>query len=326
MIFSPPMRRTGYLVRHPAEAWIDALAVGFDRNPHHADMWDEGKLPELSAALNNFAFLLFKAGLLDAADDLCTLHCRALIRRDAGLAVQPWINRGRLQMRRGRFAEARAFLLIDPSAARIDGIDVGALDAEAAEVCRNVAIVDGFFLAMAEHGVHAAEHHLLSGPPTVAVDELLLQIALSRGDHAEVERRLAAIGGDDGYAPAICCYNAAVAARRGDDQVCMRWTLLLIALLNDDTASADDTASILHALLWLCDNDRRRFESVTAGRVMSFLSAKAIALGDVELQCRLQGRRYDPLPQNSAARRMALDLLDRCRDRLHAPNVCATPA
>lgn len=303
MRFVAPIRRSNYLIRYTDEIWLENLehlfALGLIRNDFET----------ISAALNNFGFLLFKAGCVDEAMSLCQAHYRALLSADeagaAEFAVQPWINEGRVLMRQGRFADARHHLFIDRDPDEKTVIVAGrpvAAGMATLDVCRNVAIVDGFFLALSADGLSGARRHLVARrrSATPATRELMLQVALARGRPGAAMRILESTLDIVSYPPALICYRAAIASACHDARGFTKFVLLLAALLNT-TRSADDRASILHALVWL-DGGRGRLDAgIRAG-----LLAEAVELGDQELVAMLGGRRYAPLPQSSPARRSAL--------------------
>jgi hypothetical protein len=315
MIFAPPVRRTEYLVRRPARDWIGRLERSF------VDGDARGDIATMSAALNNFAFLLFKADLQDEVTALCRAHYRAMIRSEerARYAVQPWINEGRIMTRRGAFAAARERLLMGGAAGaeiRVDGTVLRDLDQETIDVCRNVAIIDGFFLELAEHGVQGAERHLSAFDANDAILELALQTALARGDISAAEQYLDRLGAAAGYAPTLVCYCAAIAACRDDRQSYAKEILLLVALLDGSSRSVDDSASILHALTWLARLDRDRYDAVAGGAIARSLLSQAAALDDEELQCCFAGRRYAPLTTDLVAFDMAKTFSRDIQERL----------
>lgn len=319
MTFTPPILRADYLVRHPGDDWIAGLRRTFEQGDAQADV------ATMSVALNNFAFVLFKSDMLDDAARLCRSHYRALLQRPevAQFGIQPWINEGRLLARRGRFEAARQRIFLGAwsgaSTIVVDDIDIVAVDAATLDVCRNVAIVDGFFLELAQNGLAAAERHLMrldrtgaSGPS----GELLLQVALACNRPDDAERVLAQLSHAVPYLPMHCCYSAAISALRGDGDGFAKAALLLIALLGDWASSVDDKASIMHALLWLSRFDRVRHDRVVDDAILKFLKSRALALGDEELYCRFAGRSYRPLRPGSQAWRAARDFVIQAEQRL----------
>ncbi|ABD88782.1 hypothetical protein [Rhodopseudomonas palustris] len=310
-MFAPPVRRTNYLVRRPGADWIEDLEQAF------VAATAAGDVGALSEALNKFAFVLFKANRTEDAMELCRAHYRALLRTPelSHYAVQPWINEGRILARCGDFQGACERLLIGvDDEIRIDGTTLRDLDSATIDVCRNVAIVDGFFLALGEGGVAAAERHLRRFEPGDLIEELSLQIALARGDLAAAERHLGQLSGEAAYAPTLACYTAATAGCRDDRPSFAKALLLLVALLDGWARGVDDVASILHALAWLARLHRARVESVIAGAIAGFLIERAAELGDEELRCGFSGQRYVPLP--AEAGELASRFLTRARARL----------
>lgn len=274
----------------------------------------------MSAALNNFAFVLFKADMPDKAGRLCRSHYRALAPVQASsiskLAIQPWINEGRMLVGRGCFDAARQRLLLGveagASSIRVDKWVITDVDTATTDVCRNVAIVDGFFLEIAANGLDAAKRHLTSfeGCESGAIRELLLQAALAQGRPDEAEATLTELCRVAPYLPAMFCYAAAIAAARGDGEGFAKSLLLLVALLSDWAESVDDRASILHGLLWLSRLDGRRYWATVSHVIAGFIQSQAAMLGDEELKCRFAQRRYQPIPPDSLAFRRANEFLD----------------
>ena len=107
--FTPPIRRNEYLIRRPAEAWIGQLCGVLRQASERSD-------PEaLSVVLNNLALVLFKAGMAMRPGFCAAPITTALLRlrnQRGTIAVQPWINEGRMLARYGNFAGARRRLLL----------------------------------------------------------------------------------------------------------------------------------------------------------------------------------------------------------------------
>ena len=264
LAFTPPLARTDYLVRHPAEAWVAGLGEAFENACADTDF------ETMSSVLNNLAFVLFKGGVVEQAAELCQSHYGGFVAaRSLGiamLAVQPWINEGRLLARKGAFEEARKRLLPglsrDEAALIVAGRALYPLDPDIVQVCRNVALVDGFFLELSAGGLDAAEAHLAKFtdlPPENSLLEFRLQVALARNRPEEADALLEALCQTSGHPFTPATYVAAVAAARGDDIAFAKAVLLVVALLTEWADSVDETASILHALLWLRRIDRNRF-------------------------------------------------------------------
>jgi hypothetical protein len=318
--FTPPILRKDYLVRHPTEDWIPALSRGLD------EALDRGELDAASAVLNNLAFVLFKGGMTGEAMRLCKAHCRAFVSAPspdvAKLAIQPWLNEGRVLARLGAFDKARARLAppaaLDRTAVVVAGRRLAPLDAETLAVCRNVAVVDGFFLELASGGLDAAADHLVrcgpDGAPASSL-ELALQLRLARNEGAEAEQMRGMLVQASPYAPALVAYDAAIAGARGDRARARKSSLLLVALLGDWADTTDDAASILHALVWLAR--LRLCDDIVGGpTVAAFLERKVRALGDEELRCLFAGRPYDPLPPGAPVRRLAQGAMRQALRRL----------
>ena len=282
----------------------------------------------MSAVLNNFAFVLFKGEMLDEAARLCRGHYGCFVSSSslsiAKLAIQPWINEGRLLARTGRFEQARTRLLPSPdlgtAAVIVAGKTLSPLDKDTVDVCQNVAIVDGFFLELKSGGLDAAENHLAKLKEACVsgniILELSLQIELARNKPDEAERILDMLSRTATYPPTLFCYNASIAAVRNDRINFAKCLLVLVALLSDWIETVDDTASILHALLWLSRINREQYRAVIGDAVLDFLRRKASELGDEELQCMFAGRPYDPLPKDSRSCSLAGELLVRSLQRL----------
>lgn len=333
MRFTPPILRKDYLVRHPAADWIAALWRGLD------DALDTGELATASAVLNNLAFVLFKGGMTGEAITLCRAHYRTFLSAPsidvAKLAIQPWVNEGRVLARLGAFDRARARLA--PATARdaavVAGTRLAPLDAETLAVCRNIALVDGFFLELSSGGLDGAEAYLARCNPglaTATVLELTLQVRLARNRPGEAEQVAAMLSQASPYPPALVAFEAATAAARGDTSGFAKNHLVLVALLGEWADTTDDAASILHAIAWLA-RLRHRDGVVGGPAVAAFLDGRVRALGDEELLCLFAGRSYQPLPQGGPARRLAGKAMRHALRRLaevqaaHSPATSAPP-
>jgi hypothetical protein len=311
--FTPPIWRTGYLIRQPGKAWIGQLHEGL----HFAGCRsDPGAL---SVVLNNLALVLFKAGMANEAVLLCRAHYRRFAGcpdiSEAQLAVQPWINEGRLLARRGDIAGARRRLLLGPrpGAVEVDEWTLSPLDADTMAVCRDVAVTDGFMLELRAGGLDGADAHLTRverrGGSGSLLAECRLQLALARGGTEEAALLLDRLSEPSAYLPMLACYGAAIALATDDQRKFACNVLLLVALLDGWTETEDDVASILHGLLWLGRIGGATYRTVLGGSSQDYLCRKASELGDEELQFLLAGRRYDPLPESSSERKLAVDLL-----------------
>jgi hypothetical protein len=311
--FTPPIWRGGYIIRQPGKAWIGQLHEGL----HYASCRsDPGAV---SVVLNNLALVLFKAGMADEAMLLCRAHYRRFAARpnisEAQLAVQPWINEGRVLARRGDIAGARRRLLLGPrpEAVEVDEWTLAPMDADTIAVCRNVAVIDGFMLELRAGGLEGAEAYLTRVERRRVSGSLLaecrLQLALARGRAEEAALLLDRLSESSAYLPMLACYGAAIALATDDQQKFACDVLLLVALLDGWTETEDDVASILHGLLWLGRIGGATYRTVLAGSSQDYLCRKASELDDEELQCLLAGRRYNPLPESSSERNLAIDLL-----------------
>jgi hypothetical protein len=307
--FTPPILRKDYLVRHPTEDWLAALSRAFEA------ALDRCELESASAVLNNLAFVLFKGGMTAEAMQLCRAHYRTFVSAPAmdvaKLAIQPWINEGRVLARCRAFDRARLRLVPGDALARdavvAAGRELAPLDAATVAVCRNVAVVDGFFLELASGGLDAAEDHLArhsADGSTASSLELALQVRLARNQLEEAEQVYWALSQAPAYAPALVAYEAAIASARGNSAAFATNYLLLVALLSDWAETTDDAASILHALAWLARMSPGG--EIPGGAVLAaFLAGRVRALGDEELRCLFSGRPYDPLPHGAPVRRIA---------------------
>jgi hypothetical protein len=311
--FSPPIWRVGYLIRQPAEAWIGQL-----RDSLHYASWrsDPGGA---SVVLNNLAFVLFKAGMANEAMLLCRAHYRGFAARpnisEAQLAVQPWINEGRVLASQGEIAAARRRLLLGPrpDAVKVDEWTLSPVDADTVNLCRNVAVVDGFKLELRAGGLDGADAYLTEverrGVSGSLPTECRLQLALARGKTEEAVLLLDRLSEPSAYLPMLACYGAAIALATADQRKFASNVLLLVALLDGWTETEDDVASILHGLLWLRRIGGVTYRTALGASSQDYLRQKVSELGDEELQCLLAGRRYNPLPEGSSSRSFAVDLL-----------------
>jgi hypothetical protein len=311
--FTPPIWRTGYLIRRPGRAWIGQLHEGL----HYASCRsDPGAV---SVVLNNLALVLFKAGMANEAMLLCRAHYHRFAGRpnisEAQLAVQPWINEGRVLARRGDIAGARRRLLLGPrpDAVEVDEWTLSPVDADTIAVCRDVAVTDGFMLELRAGGLDGADAHLTwverRGVSGSLLAECRLQLALARGRTEEAGLLLDRLSEPSAYLPMLACYGAAIALATDDQRKFACNVLLLVALLDGWTETEDDVASILHGLLWLGRIGGATYRTVLGGSSQDYLCRKASELDDEELQCLLAGRRYDPLPEGSRERDLGVDLL-----------------
>jgi hypothetical protein len=311
--FTPPIWRGGYLIRQPGKAWIGQLYEGL----HYASCRsDPGAV---SVVLNNLALVLFKAGMANEAMLLCRAHYRRFAARpnisEAQLAVQPWINEGRVLACRGNIAGARRRLLLGPrpETVEVDEWTLSPVDADTIAVCRNVAVIDGFMLELRAGGLDGADAHLTRmerrGVSGSLLAECRLQLALARGRAEEAALLLDRLSEPSAYLPMLACYGAAIALATDDQRKFACHVLLLVALLDGWTETEDDVASILHGLLWLGRIGGETYRAVLGGASQDYLCRKASELDDEELQCLLAGCRYDPLPEGSSARNLAADVL-----------------
>ena len=311
--FTPPIWRADYLIRHPGEVWIRQLDKGLREAGNRSDA------KAVAAALNNLALVLSKSGMADNSMRLCRAHYRRFAASPnigvAQCAVQPWINEGRLLARRGNVAGARHRLLLGlkPEAVVVSNRTLAPLDADIMAVCRNVAVVDGLMLELRAGGLDGAEAHLnrleRHGASGSLLAECRLQLGLARGRAEEAALILDRLCELSAYLPMLACCSAAIALATNDARAFTRDVLLLVALLDGWAKTEDDVASILHGLLWLGRIGGETYKAVLGGASHDYLCRKALELDDEELQCLLAGRRYNPLPEGSTARNLAVDLL-----------------
>jgi hypothetical protein len=311
--FTPPIWRGGYLVRRRGEAWIAQLHASLREAVARSD------LEAVSIVLNNLALVLFKAGMLNEATRLCRAHYRRFAPcpdiSEAHLAVQPWINEGRLLAYRGNIAGARRRLSLGPrpDAVEVDGWTLWPVDGSTMAVCRNVAVIDGFMLELRAGGLAGADAHLTRlerrGVSVSLLAEYRLQLALARGKAPEAAQILDQLSEPAAYLPMLACYRAAIALIGNEPRGFARAVLLLAALLDGWAETKDDVASILHGLIWLGRIGGESYRAVLGAASQDYLRRKALELPDEEISCLLAGHRYDPLPEASRARDLATDLL-----------------
>jgi hypothetical protein len=311
--FSPPIWRVGYLIRQPDEAWIGQLRESLHYTSCRSDPGG------ISVVLNNLAFVLFKAGMANEAMLLCRAHYRRFAPRpnisEAQLAVQPWINEGRVLASLGEIAGARRRLLLGlrPGAVNVDEWTLSPVDADTITLCRNVAVVDGFKLELRAGSLDGADAYLTQlerrGVSGSLPTECRLQLALARGKTEEAVLLLDRLSEPSAYLPMLACYGGAIALATDDQRKFVSSVLLLVALLDGWTETEDDVASIMHGLLWLRRIGGLTYRIALDGSSQDYLRQKASELGDEELKCLFAGRRYSPLPEGSNARSFAVDLL-----------------
>jgi hypothetical protein len=312
--FTQPIWRRGYFVRRVGKAWIGDLQKGLQDTSGRSD------LTALSVVLNNLGMVLFKAGMPNEARLLCRAHYRRFAPspdiREAQLAVQPWINEGRLLASCGNIEGARRRLLLGPrpEAVKVDEWMLSPVDEVVKGVCRNVAVVDGFMLELRASGLEGGDAHLTRmeqrGITGKFVTEYRLQLALACGRTEEAASFLDRLSKPFVYLPTLACYGAAIALVRHDMRKFASSVRMLVALLDGWAKTTDDIASILHALLWLRRIGGATSPAVLGGSSQDYLSRKASEIDDEELQCLLSGRRYNPLAEGSTERDLANILLD----------------
>lgn len=310
-VFPLPFRRSDYLVRKAPSAWLADLRAGFACYPI-------GRAPEdCSALLNSFALLLLKLGDVARSRRLCVRQHRHFLAVGDPLAIQPFINLGRIDLRLGRFdAAGRHFFLHDRIRAG-RGLWLGgamvAIDPALADVCRTVRQVDGAQLVFARDG-HEAARALLARRGRAgasAAAEMRIWFAFHAGEAARLEASVRRLGRSTRDPAKLAFYLGLAHARAGRERDLFLAACVLIEALRAAGDQRDHVASILHGLAFLLTLDAARAGPCARLHGQPAVRDAAAWLGDVELSAVFEGR--DP----RACYRVGADFaprLDRCWD------------
>ena len=194
------------------------------------------------------------------------------------VAVQPWINEGRMlaTLRQGRGRTTPPFAGAEAGGGCGGQRTISPLDAGTVRVCRNVAVVDGFPLELPAGKLAGGEAHLTRlerrGVSGRFLAEFRLQLALARGRAEEAAVILDGLCEPPAYLPMLASYGAAIGLVTNDTREFARDVLLLVALLDGWAESKDDVASILHSLLWLARMGAKRIAPCSAARRRTTMS------------------------------------------------------
>lgn len=284
LVFPVPFQRSGYFVRKRPASWLRDICAGLE-----AFAIDD-RPDACSAVLNSFSLLLLKIGDVTRSRRLCQLQVDRFLENRDMLAIQPFINIGRIDLRLGSYASAAAHFFLSHAIfpgcrIRLDGVPLTITDPSVANVCETVRLIEGAQLIFSRDGSAAVQVFLRKHLPHGATArEMMIWFAFHDGDRALLAAetsKLAEITDDYGK---LAFYNALSHILASDQEKLFLSMCILLEVLRASAADRDAVASLLHAFRSILSHDMCRDGPCARFRDQQLVHEWAAWLRDAELQ------------------------------------------
>ncbi|MEA3001185.1 MAG: hypothetical protein QOK17_3018 [Sphingomonadales bacterium] len=284
LVFPVPFQRSGYFVRKPPALWLRDIGAGLEAFAIN------DRPDACSAVLNSFALLLLKIGDVTRSRRLCQLQVDRFLQSGDLLAIQPYINIGRIDFRLGSHASAATHFFL-PHAIfpgcriRLDGMPLTITDPSVANVCETVRLIEGAQLIFSRDGNAAVRiflrKHLSHGS---TAREMMAWFAFHDGNRALLAAETSRLAESTDDCGKLAFYNALNQILARDDKKLFLSLCILLEVLRGSPADRDVIASLLHALKSILSHDMCRDGPCARIRDQQLVHEWAAWLGDAELQ------------------------------------------